>query len=83
MRLILALLCASSLASGVLCFYGAKGAVHEIAGLILFLISTVCFIAIAILNELHNDRDFLQQNDSVIGRVPVSKKPPPPRTPKR
>lgn len=61
MRLILALLCISSLGYGILCLYGAKESIHEIAALILFLISTICFIAVEILNELRSYRDFLQK----------------------
>lgn len=59
MQLTLALLGIASLVMGALIFYGTKGAVHEIAALILFLISTNCLIAACILREFNEVKNAL------------------------
>ena len=56
MRTLLAILCMITFLLGVGAFVSAKGAVHEIEGLVLLLISAVCLVGAGIVEAVNTLR---------------------------
>jgi hypothetical protein len=56
MRIFLFILCVLSFLAGGTILAGAKSAIHEIEGLVLFLIAAVFLVGAAIVDAIHSQR---------------------------
>ena len=56
MRIFLFILCVLSFLAGFMILAGAKSAIHEIEGFLLFLISAVFLVGAAIIDAIHSQR---------------------------